>query len=114
MWAWFVMDVRGIERLLEKTYGMADTASAAGAKTLEGIVRDARFSDETKRKLIPLYRRESLRRMLNYAELGLAVCEVIASDLEDEGARARWEFYRDGFAVIHAQAQSDLQELDAA
>ena len=114
MWAWSAMDARGIERLLEKTYGMADTATVTGAKTIEGMVRDARLSDDTKRKLIPLYRRESLLRALNYAELGLSVCEVVASELDDEAARARWEFYRNGFTVIHAQAQTDLQGLDAS
>lgn len=107
------MDARGVERLLEKTYGMADTATATGAKIIEGIARDARMSDDLKRKLIPLFRQESLRRTLNYSELGLAVCRVLASEMDDAAARARLDFFADGFATIQLQAQQDLRALEA-
>jgi hypothetical protein len=105
------MDARGVERLLDKTYGMADTAVAAGAKTIEGIARDARLSDVVKTKLIPLYREESLRRALNYAGLGLAVCRTVEQELDNDAARARLEFYRRGLAAIYTQTQDALREF---
>lgn len=104
------MDVRGIDRMLEKTFGMADTAQSAGAKTIETIVRDARISDRAKRQLIPLFRQDAANRTLTYANLGLAVCQVLESEMDDPDARARLEFYRVGFQTLRARAQTDLQE----
>lgn len=104
------MDVRGIDRMLEKTFGMADTAQSAGAKTIETIARDARISDRAKRQLIPLFRQEAANRTLTYANLGLAVCQVLELEMDDEVAHARLEFYRAGFQTIRARAQTDLQE----
>lgn len=108
------MDARGVDRLLEKTYGMAETAIAAGAKTIEGIARDARLADRLKQQLIPLFRRESLTRTLNYTQLGLAVCSALAADMEDDAARARLAFYRAGFQELQMRAQNDLVELETA
>lgn len=105
------MDVRGIDRVLEKTFGMADTAQSAGAKTIETIVRDARISDRAKRQLIPLFRQEAANRTLTYANLGLAVCQVLESETDDRDARARLEFYRAGFRTIQARAQTASQEI---
>lgn len=108
------MDARGVDRLLEKTYGMADMAVSAGAKTIEGIARDTRLADRIKQQLIPLFRREALTRTLNYTQLGLAVCGVLAADMDDAAARARLEFYRAGFQELQTRAQNDLAELDTA
>jgi hypothetical protein len=105
------MDVRGVDRILEKTYGMADTALSAGAKTIEGIVRDARVSDHAKRQLIPLFRREAAHRAETYANLGLAVCRVLESETDDTAARARLDFYRAGFENIQRRAQTELEKF---
>lgn len=107
------MDVRGVDRMLEKMYGMADTALSAGAKTIEGIVRDARVSDHAKRQLIPLFRREAAHRTLTYAHLGLAVCDVLESETDDAPARTRLEFYRAGFQSIQTRAHPELAESSA-
>lgn len=106
------MDARGVDRILEKTFGLADTAESAGAKTIEGIARDARVSGDAKRQLIPLFRRESLQRTLTYARLGLAVCGVLEPEMEDETARARLEFYRAGFETIRMRARTALSGSD--
>lgn len=103
------MDARGVQRLLEKTYGLADTGSAVGAKMTEGVMRDARLSDAAKRKLAPLYREETLRRTLSYAGFGLAICRAIENEMDDDAARTQLEFYRECFHAIYAAASEDLE-----
>ncbi|HZQ10338.1 MAG TPA: hypothetical protein VFD70_27415 [Anaerolineae bacterium] len=99
------MDARGVQRLLDKTYGLAETALTVGAKTSEAALRDARLSDRVKEKLIPLYGEEALRRTLNYAGLGLAICRVIESELDDDAAREQLEFYRVRLQAIYVNAR---------
>ncbi len=102
------MDARGVQRLLEKTFGMAETAMTVGGKTTEVALRDARLPEATKQKLIPLYGEESLRRTLNYAGLGLALCRAVADDVDDDAARSQLEFYRIRFGVIYDDARRAL------
>ena len=83
------MDARGVQELLEKTVGLAETAMSVGAKAAETMLRDARLPPATKDKLIPLYGEEALRRTLLYVGLGLALCGAVEGDLEDEAARAQ-------------------------
>lgn len=103
------MDRRGVERLLEKTFGMADTALTVGAKTTDGMLRDARLSDAVKAQLIPLYGEEALRRTLNYAGLGLAICRTIENDMDDDAARSLLESYRARFRNIYSSAHDALE-----
>jgi hypothetical protein len=103
------MDARGVQRLLEKTYGMADTALTVGAKTTEVALRDARLPEAIKLKLIPLYGEETLRRTMNYAGLGLAICRTIENDLDDEAARTQLEFFRVRFVALYENAYAAFQ-----
>ncbi len=102
------MDARGVERLLEKTLGLADTALTVGAKSAEVAVRDARLPDAVKQELVPLYGEEALRRTLNYAGLGLAVCRLIAPHLDDDLARARLRDYQSQFRRLYDDARASL------
>lgn len=107
--AQFPMNARAIDRLLEKTYGMADTARSAAAKTTLAALRDARLPDALKARLVALYGEESLRRTLNYAGLGLAICRAIEPEAEDEAAREQLEFYRSHFREIYTGARANLE-----
>ena len=100
------MDARGVQRLLDKTFGMAETAMTVGGKTAEVALRDARLPDEIKAKLIPLYGEEALRRTLNYAGLGLALCRAVEGSLDDDAARNQLEFYRARLQLIYRDAQA--------
>jgi hypothetical protein len=100
------MDARGLNRLLEKTFGMAETAMTVGAKTTEVTLRDVRLSEAVKQKLIPLYGEEALRRTLNYAGLGLALCRAVEDELDDDAARSQLEFYRVRLRAIYDQARA--------
>jgi hypothetical protein len=100
------MDARTVQRLLDKTLGMADTVLAASAKTADAALRDARLSDAVKGKLIPLYGEEALRRTLNYAGLGLAICLAIQDELDDAAAREQLDFYSSRFQVIYDNARA--------
>lgn len=100
------MDARGVERLLEKTFGMADTALTAAAKSAQVMIRDTRMPDALKERLVPLYGEEALRRTLNYAGLGLAICRVIEPEMDDSAARQQLESYRQRFTEIYETARA--------
>jgi len=99
------MDARGVQRLLDKTYGMADTALTAGAKSTEVMLRDTRLTDGVKARLIPLYGEEALRRTMNYAGLGVAICRAIGNEMDDDAARSQLELYRARFEMIYDSAR---------
>ncbi len=100
------MDVRGVNKLLEKTFGMAETAMTVGSKTTEVTLRDVRLPETVKQRLIPLYGEEALRRTLNYAGLGLALCGAVEGDLDDDAARNQLEFYRVRLRAIYDEARA--------
>lgn len=104
------MDTRGVQRLLDKTFGLAETAMTVGGKTAEVALRDVRLPDAVKTKLIPLYGEEALRRTLNYAGLGLALCRAVEDDLDDEAARAQLESYRERLRAIYAAARQAFDQ----
>lgn len=104
------MDARGVNKLLEKTFGMAETAMTVGGKTTEVALRDARLPEAVKQKLIPLYGEEALRRTLNYAGLGLALCRAVEDELDDDAARSQLEFYRARLRVIYGQARAAFEK----
>lgn len=108
------MDARGVQRLLDKTFGMADTAMFVGAKTTDVALRDARLSDAVKQLLIPLYGEEALRRTLNYAGLGLALVRAIENEMDDDAARQQLEFYRARFREIYVRARQTFEQDFAA
>lgn len=100
------MDARGVQRLLDKTFGLAETAMTVGGKTAEVTLRDTRLPDAVKQKLIPLYGEEALRRTLNYAGLGLALCRAVETEMDDDAAREQLEFYRDRLSAIYENARA--------
>jgi hypothetical protein len=100
-----IMDARAIDRLLDKTFGLAESAMTVGEKTTAVALRDARLPDGVKESLIPLYREEALKRTLNYAGLGLALCRAVESEADDDAARKQLEFYRVRLRVIYGEAR---------
>jgi hypothetical protein len=104
------MDARGVQRLLEKTFQMADSALMVGAKTTEVALRDTRLPDAIKQKLIPLYGEETLRRTMNYAGLGLALCRTVEGEMEDDAARQQLEFYRVRLQAIYDAAWTAFEK----
>lgn len=81
-----------------------------GARTTEVTMRDTRLPDTVKQKLIPLYGEEALRRTLNYAGLGLAICRAIDGEPEEEAARQQLEFYRVRLQAIYDAAHAGLEK----
>jgi hypothetical protein len=104
------MDARGVQRLLEKTFGLAETALTVGYKTTETTLRDARLPEPVKARLIPLYGEEALRRTLNYAGLGVALCRVISDEMDDAAAHSQLEYYRVRFEALYANARTALEK----
>lgn len=95
------MDSRGVKRLLEKTYGLADTATTVGAKSAAGTLRETRLTDKAKVQIAKLYGEEALRLTLLYAGLGLAMCRAVEGELEDNAARSELEAFRSNFQTIY-------------
>lgn len=102
-----MLDARGVQRLLEKLLGLAETASAVGMKSAEMMIRTANLSDATKAKLIPLYQREARERARGHARLGLAICAAIENELSDDAARNEWEKFRAAFQTIYDEASRE-------
>ncbi len=102
------MDARGVQRTLEKIRGMAESAEHVGERMGEAIDLESRLSDYAKQELKPLYREHSLRVMLVYAQLGLAICEAISEEAEDETARGLVELFRANFSAMRDRAEDAL------
>lgn len=104
------MDERSVQRLLEKVHGLAETATAVGAKAAEMMLREPQLSDRVKQELSLLYREEALRRSMLSASLGLAMCRTLEPELKDASARDRLEFYRVRFQALHENAEVELEK----
>ncbi len=104
------MDVRGVQRLLEKTQGMAESAEHVGARTAEMSQREPRLSDAAKANLGPLYREHSLRLTQLYCRLGAHLCAAVENEMEDDVARGQLDLYRANFAALDAQAAAALEK----
>ena len=107
------MDARGVQRLLEKIQGMAETADHVGMRNAEMLQREPRLSDAAKSLLAPLYAEHSHRQAQSYALLGLEICNVVQAELEDEQARALLELFRANLASMNERASAALRELGA-
>lgn len=103
------MDARGVQKLLDKTFLMADSAMSVGGKMAEVAMRDLRLPDGVKASLLPLYGEEALRRTLNYAGLGLALCRAVENHLDDDAARVQLESYRTRLQAIYGTARAGLE-----
>ncbi len=106
-----MLDGRGVQRLLEKLLGLAETATDVGMKSAEVMLRTANLSDTTKAKLLPLYQNEARARARGHARLGLDLCAAVEDELADAGARAELERFRAAFHLIHEQAMNDKHEI---
>ena len=102
------MDARGVQRLLERIYGMADSAEHVGSKNIETIQREPRLRDETKAALVALYRAHALRVQQLHSGLGLAICDVVLSELDDDAARGALDLMRANLQTLNIAAQNDL------
>jgi hypothetical protein len=102
------MDARGVQRLLERIYGMADTADHVGSKNIETMQRE-RLRDETKAALATLYHVHALRVQQVHAGLGLAICDAILNDLDDDTARGALDLMRANLQSLHDAAKNKMQ-----
>ena len=105
------MDARGVQRLLEKIQGMAETADHVGMRNTEMLQREPRLSDAAKDLLKPLYAEHAHRQAKSYALLGLEICDVVEAELEDDQARALLELFRANLTSLNERASAALSEL---
>jgi hypothetical protein len=105
------LDARGLQRFLEKIEGMAETADHVGARNTEMLQRERRLSDNAKALLAPLYLEHAHRQAISYALLGLEICDVVQSEMEDDQARALLEVFRANLASTNERAAAALREL---
>lgn len=101
------MDARGVQRLLERLYGMADTAAHVGSKNIEAVNRE-HLRDETKAGVISLYQVHALRVQEMHSALGLAICDAVVNDLDDDAARGALALMRANLQSLHDQAMINL------
>lgn len=102
------MDARGIQRLLERIYGMADTADHVGSKSIETLEREPRLHDETKAALATLFREHAMRVQQLHSGLGLAICDAVQNDLDDDAARSMIDLMRANLQSLHDAATQAL------
>lgn len=102
------MDARGVQRLLERIQGLADTSEHVGAKYIEMTQREPRLSDDTKSKIAPLYREHALRLVQLHSALGLAICDAIQNEIDDENARGQLDLMRANFQSFSDKAREGL------
>ena len=108
------MDARGVQRLLEKVQGMAETADHVGMRNNEMLQREPRLSDDAKKLLAPLYAEHAHRQAQSFALLGLQICDIVQAELEDAQARALLELFRTNLAGLNERAAAALRELGAS
>ncbi len=102
------MDARGVQRLLERIYGLADTAEHVGSKYVETMQREPRLRDETKATLVALYREHALRVQQLHSSLGLAICDAVQSDMDDDAARGQLDLMRANLQTLKDAARENL------
>lgn len=105
------MDARGVQRLLEKIQGMAETAGHVSVRYTEMAQREPRLSGGAKALLASLYSEHAHRQARSYALLGLEICAVVKSELDDDQALALLELFRANLASMNEQASAALREL---
>ncbi len=102
------MDARGVMRLLERIQGLADTAEHVGSMYVETMQREPRLSDAAKAKLAPLYREHALRLIQLHSSLGLAICDVIENEIDDDNARAQLDLMCANLRTFRDDARTSL------
>ncbi len=107
------MDARGVQRLLEKTQGLAESAEHVGMRNIETMQREPRLSDTAKARLAPLYAEHAQRQLNSYAMLGLEICRAVQDELEDDQARGLLDLFRANFESMRERAAASLNDLGA-
>jgi hypothetical protein len=105
------MDARGMQRLLEKTQALAESTEHVGLRNAETMQREPRLSDLAKSGLAPLYREHAFRLTRLYCKLGLALCETLQPEAEDDAARGQLDLFRANFASLDERAAQSLRDL---
>ncbi len=108
------MDARGVQRLLEKIQGMAETAGHVSVRSTEMLQREPRLSDDAKAQIASLYLEHAHRQAKSFALLGLEICGVIRPELDDEQAHATLELFRANLVSINERASAALRKLGAS
>jgi 1,2-phenylacetyl-CoA epoxidase catalytic subunit len=102
------MNARDVQRLLERIYGSADTADYVGSKNIETIQHAPRLRDETKTALAALYREHAWRVQQLHSSLGLALCDAVQNDLDDDAARGALDLMRANLQTLNDAATQNL------
>lgn len=102
------MDARGVQRLLERIQGLADTVEHVGSKYIETMQHEPRLSDDAKSKIAPLYREHALRLIQLHSTLGLAICDALKNEMDDENAAGQLDLMRANFQTFRDNAQASL------
>lgn len=105
------MDARGVQRLLEKTHALAESAEHVGQRNAETMQREPRLSDAAKSDLAPLYREHALRLTRLYCRLGLAICETLQGEAEDDAARGQLDLFRANLTSMDDRVSQSLADL---
>ncbi len=98
------MDARGVQRLLEKIQGLAETSEHVGTRYSETMQREPRLSDTAKAQLARLYAEHAQRLTSVYAALGLGICDAVKDEVEDDQARGHLELFRANFESMKNRA----------
>lgn len=104
------MDARGVQRMLEKLQGLAESAEHLGIRNIEMVEREPGISNAAKQQLILLYREQSLRLMHLYSSLGEQVCDVLRSEAADNTARGLVDLFHANFTTLRARSQDLLNQ----
>ncbi len=102
------MDARGVQRLLDRIQGLAETVEHVGYKYVETMQREPHLSDVSKAKLERLYREHALRAIQLHSTLGLAICDTIQNELDDDNARGQLDLMRANLRTLHDNARESL------
>ncbi|MBI3538257.1 MAG: hypothetical protein HY070_11965 [Chloroflexi bacterium] len=104
------MDARGVQRLLEKIQGLADSAEHVSTRYIEMAAREPRVSSAAKEKLALLYREHAARLMQLYCALGLEIAKIIENEMDDALARGQLDLFRANLATLNERAEQIARE----
>jgi hypothetical protein len=104
------MDARGVQRLLEKIQGLAETADHVARRYVEAAQREPRLSDAAKANLARRYAEHARRLTDVYTALGLDLCDTVKDEAEDDQARGQLELFRANFQALRRRANLQQDE----
>ncbi len=104
------MDARGVQRLLEKLQGLAESAEHLGIRNIEMLEHETGLSEDAKHQLAMLHREQSLRLLYLYSSLGEQACDVLRDEATDNTARGLIDLFHANFAVLKGRARDLLSQ----